>query len=558
MFYFDITRKFTKFESKLKFLKLFLINMTNHKLFTLLSTVVLFLLFCSQAAGQRATRQSAQEAFNKDDYKKAYSEFTELLEVYTRDPLYKYYASVCLINLEQEPEQAETLIKEAIENNSAARSIPSDATFYLARALHLNGKFDEATGVYQRFANQAGRRTAREFRVQDYIQQCTRGEGAITRQEIAPAPDEPEEITNFAAIPIFTTPEVRTIPEPEPLPDDYAGVLDKALNLQFLADSVKRANATQRNTENERLAASYQASADEMFSAAYALINPKTEESVMQTEANKIVEEINIPQINVEEIFVQEPIVTQNIYYYFKVFDAPSSEAIQIDPKIPEGLNYRIQMAVFRNPVSPVFFKGITPVYGITNANNPELKTYYAGMFRRIADARTALTEVKNRGFNDSFIVYFLGDRAVSADRAAALEQEWGTKPFESIVDNKPPQVIADKPVTVAVDKPIQVAVDTLLPTLVFRVEVMRVARAITPAAVESLQTIAGVRGLDIITTDDKRIAYIIGNFITYASAAEYADLLVRNGYRDTRVIAWLGNREIPLETAKQLFESLE
>jgi len=130
-------------------------------------TIALFILFCFQVTGQRATRQSAQDAFNRGDYKKAYNEFSELLEVYSRDPLYKYYASVCLIKLEQEPEQAEKLIKEAIENNTAARSIPSDAMFYFARALQMNGNFTEAIGLYQRFADQANRGTVREFRVQD-------------------------------------------------------------------------------------------------------------------------------------------------------------------------------------------------------------------------------------------------------------------------------------------------------------------------------------------------------------------------------------------------------
>jgi len=336
-------------------------------------------------------------------------------------------------------------------------------------------------------------------------------------------------------------------------------MLDKALNLQFLADSLRRVNVAQRNAENERLAASYQSSADEMFAAAHTLINPQANESATppaQTNNDRVVEVTGNEQI-AEEV-APTPVATQNVYFYFNVADTPSSEAIPINPQIPEGLNYRIQLAVFRNPVSPVFFRGITPVYGVTNANNTELKTYYAGMFRRIVDARNALVEVRNKGFNDSFIVSFLGDRPVSTDRAAALEQEWRTIPFERIVDNRPTQIVADRP-ALAVDMPPQVAAaDTLPPTLVFRVEVMRVARAAPPATVDALRTIAGGRGLDIITTDDRRIAYIIGNFITYESAAEYADLLVRNGYRDTRVIAWLGNREIPLETAKQLFEIID
>ena len=159
---------------------------------------------------------------------------------------------------------------------------------------------------------------------------------------------------------------------------------------------------------------------------------------------------------------------------------------------------------------------------------------------------------MKTKGFNDAFIVFFLGDRAVSADRAAVLENEWGIIPFEQIINNN-----HDNTVPIAFDEPVQVAADTLPPTLVFRVEAMRVTRAATPATVEAMRTLAGNRGLDIITTEDKRIAYVIGSFITYESAAEYADLLVRNGYRDTRVVAWLGNREMPLDTARQLFEGL-
>jgi hypothetical protein len=29
----------------------------------------------------------------------------------------------------------------------------------------------------------------------------------------------------------------------------------------------------------------------------------------------------------------------------------------------------------------------------------------------------------------------------------------------------------------------------------------------------------------------------------------------LRNGYKEAKVVAWLGKREIPVETAKKLFE---
>jgi len=63
---------------------------------------------------------------------------------------------------------------------------------------------------------------------------------------------------------------------------------------------------------------------------------------------------------------------------------------------------------------------------------------------------------------------------------------------------------------------------------------------------------------LDILNSADGSFVYLIGKFITFESASEYSDLLVRNGYREAKVVAWLGDREIPVETAKQLFERLE
>jgi hypothetical protein len=68
----------------------------------------------------------------------------------------------------------------------------------------------------------------------------------------------------------------------------------------------------------------------------------------------------------------------------------------------------------------------------------------------------------------------------------------------------------------------------------------------------------AGNRGLDILLLEDGKIDYLIGKFITFETASEYSDLLKRNGYRDTQVVAWLGKKEIPIETARQLFEKLK
>jgi hypothetical protein len=233
-----------------------------------------------------------------------------------------------------------------------------------------------------------------------------------------------------------------------------------------------------------------------------------------------------------------KPAAVTSVFEVLPLGAAFPDDKIKIDPVVPPGLIYRIQLAVFRNPVPPSFFKGITPVYGF-RVQGSDKTNYYAGMFRKSADAKKALNQVKETGFRDAFIIALADGKAVSSDRAAVLENEWGPKSF---ADPNIPGAVAD----------------TVPPSLVFRVEVTRSMKPMKPDAVEALKTTAGSRGLDIIHLTDGNIVYLIGKFITFESAAEYADLLVRNNYRGAKVVAWLGNKEVPVDTARQLFKDLQ
>jgi hypothetical protein len=74
----------------------------------------------------------------------------------------------------------------------------------------------------------------------------------------------------------------------------------------------------------------------------------------------------------------------------------------------------------------------------------------------------------------------------------------------------------------------------------------------------DGMKKFAGSRGLDSQMLADGTVIYLAGHFITFDSAEVYAELLEKNGYRDAKVTAWLGKKEIPVETARQLFENLE
>ncbi len=562
-------------------------------LLIILSFSLVNVLHC-QSVQTRPTRQSSFEAFSKGDYEKAYNEFSELLLVYSKDPLYKYYSGVCLIKLKRNPIEAASFLKQSIQNAGVVKTLPSDALFYLGRAQQMSGNYSEAIDSYNLYAKQVGKKTAREQNVPDFIQQCTEKKGKLSEPEIKPdesagneavKPDHTE--TKSTVKDVITQPVEKNAPVGRNLPSGFDKITDEALEFQRKADSVNAIMVTERKelelapesgkaalkakiSSNEQLAASFQRSADQKYKEAQLAMGtqqlpvdqketpPLAVKMENRDSVGMIVDKPLISAENKEDnksVISNEkqsdtsplpgPAVSKpaEIFTVFEVLPKPESgpdNKIKIDPEVPEGLIYRIQVAVFRNPVAPSYFKGITPVYGF-RVSGTDKTNYYAGMFRKSADAFKALAAVKSKGFKDAFVVALSGNKPVSADRAAILEKEWGRKPFpgmeSSVVENK---------------------IDTIPPTLSFRVEVARSAKPLKDEVAESFRKLAGNRGLDIQTLNDGNIVYLIGKFITFESAAEYADLLVRNGYRDAKVVAWLGKKEIPLETARQLIEKVE
>jgi hypothetical protein len=539
-----------------------------------------FNILISQNVQQKPTRQSSFEAFSQGNYEKAYSEFRELLLIYTKDPLYKYYSGVCLVKLGKTPGEAVNLLQQALQGSGELKTLPSDGLFYLGRAQQMLGKYSEAEVSYNMYTSKAGKKTARAMGVPEYLQQCLEKKGQIADSEIGPL--ETTKTGKSDSI----KPETKTIiKEPvqnnvakenivkEVLPPNYDIIMGEAIDFQFKADSVTGIINEQKKgieklsgagkeamkvklTENEKVAASFQNKADQKYREAKIALNQGQDSLKKSNESNGIVEykaavntankaapnvlRVADKQTDSAKVVVQNVKPPVEVYSDFEILAKPVTDPkakIVIDPEVPPGLIYRIQIAVFRNPILPAFFKGITPVYGFKIAGSDKI-TYYVGMFRKTADASKALASVKTKGFKDAFVVALIGNKSVSADRAAMLEKEWGKKPFNSV-----------KPVIHA---------DTVPPTLTFRVEVARSLKPLKEDQVEGIRKMAGNRGLDILLLDDGKTGYLVGKFITFDTAAEYSDLLKRNGYKDAQVVAWLGKKQISLDAAQQLVDKLK
>ena len=351
------------------------------------------------------------------------------------------------------------------------------------------------------------------------------------------------------------------------IPERFDLILSEALEYQFTADSISKVagewkkslekldnksktELRTRITEADKRAASFQQKANQKYDEAHASMNSDPFSQAKMNEKEQQADNEPVRKTSPQDLPHKngtaakgDPI--QNIstqgYSIFEVksLESVSGKKVPLNAEIPPGLIYRIQVAVFKNPVTLSYFKGLTPVYGFRTAGAGNT-TYFAGMFRRIADARKALVTVRQKGFRDAFIVAISGGKQISIERAAVLEKEWGKKPF------------------VSAQVPKLTVTDTVPPELFFRVEVLRSVKPVKPEAIEEMEKIAGAKGLERETHIKGTTVYLIGKFITYESASQYADLLVRNGYREAKVVARLGQKEVPVETAKQLFEKVD
>ena len=503
-------------------------NRYNLTWFSIVVSVLIFSFsdLYSQETQHKPSRQAAMDAFSSGDYEKALREFEILLQVYSRDPLYKYYSGVCLVKMNREPENASEFLREALNGSLDIKSIPDDAWFYLGRSQQMAGRFPDAIDSFNNFEEKAGNKRVRDLGVPGYIQECRERRGG-------PGQKPPAEKNNAEQTPV--QPAVKPTPQKQDVPVAYDKVLSEAMKYQVKADSLnalvaeyrkeydklppsQKLAAKSRISEMDSLSAEYQRMADEKFGNTVS--PPQVKKEIVVTPV--------LPETNKRE----------EIYAIFNVETDPArirNQKISIDPEIPAGLVYRIQMGVFSKQMDPTFFKGISPLSGFKIPGTESTK-YFAGLYRRMADASQSAVTVKQMGFKDSFVTAVLDGKAVSLERAALMENEWGQKALIVIA-------------------PAQKTVETAASTLVFRVEIKRSMKQVPDETAEVYRKMAGNRGFEIFTAEDGTFVYLIGKFITFESASEYADLLRRNGYRDAKVSAYLGRKEIPVDTAKQLFE---
>ena len=100
---------------------------------------------------------------------------------------------------------------------------------------------------------------------------------------------------------------------------------------------------------------------------------------------------------------------------------SPYSKAkpIPVNPPLPSGLIYKVQVGAFRNPIAQNLFKGLNPISGEKTANG--LTRYTAGLFKEYGGAKDAEDKIHQLGYRDAFIVAFLNGKRIPLAQAEGV-----------------------------------------------------------------------------------------------------------------------------------------
>lgn len=127
------------------------------------------------------------------------------------------------------------------------------------------------------------------------------------------------------------------------------------------------------------------------------------------------------PSKSVEAI-IQKSSAAINTYYKSSPYSA--SNPIPLDPPMPLGIVYKVQIGAFNKPIRQDLFGTFAPISGQKLDNG--LTRFYAGLFDFFLLADETKKLIQQKGYPDAFVVAFLNGNRIPLYEARKLERELG------------------------------------------------------------------------------------------------------------------------------------
>lgn len=122
-------------------------------------------------ASEEELKQQALRLFEDDEFEEAYPLYSQLASLYPKDPNYNYRLGVCMLYASDDKEKAIPFLEYAAKKPGVEKEV----LFYLAKAYHLNYRFDDAIAQYVAYLKVASEAKAEKLQVDRQIEMCKNG-----------------------------------------------------------------------------------------------------------------------------------------------------------------------------------------------------------------------------------------------------------------------------------------------------------------------------------------------------------------------------------------------
>jgi hypothetical protein len=103
-------------------------------------------------------------------------------------------------------------------------------------------------------------------------------------------------------------------------------------------------------------------------------------------------------------------------------FSYSDKNPIPMDPELPEGLVFKVQIGAFRTQLPADKFRGIQPLTGETT--RPGWIRYCAGLFRAFEPANIVKKDIQKMGYKDAFVVAYYNGKRIELNDAYKMIRE--------------------------------------------------------------------------------------------------------------------------------------
>ena len=135
--------------------------------------------------------------------------------------------------------------------------------------------------------------------------------------------------------------------------------------------------------------------------------------------------EPEIIPVNPEDIlskdFVPPTVITQEIFLLTDEKVYSQENPIPLNPKIPKGLIFKVQVGAFRNPIPQDLFQGFAPISA--EKVRDDITRYRVGYFKTYQDANQAKNQIRglSSSYRDAFVVAINNGERIKLSEARAI-----------------------------------------------------------------------------------------------------------------------------------------